>query len=395
VLEGANWPYVDTVDYSYTGKGLDKAFLNAYSVGTLFAAGANFVRIPVSSDLWLQNCTAEAPYYDTSYQQELSNEVNLVTSYGMLAQIDLHTTNPNCYDTPGNNNHLVGGGPFPLPSVSDASAFWSQVASKFASNPLVAFELYNEPWVCTVSGSVIEAWPSSGCSESNSESSWLGGGTMSGSNVYSAAGMQALYGYVRAKAPSNLVFVDSNNFASNPQDFEYIPPSFANVVYVMHDYPCQASTGTTAICYSPTPESQSSIEGGLNSDLTDPATGGAWPAPMVIDEFGFPQGYTYKYNGSVLALPSGGQSCTVNGQAASCIINNIIAYLQQKGVGWAVFQYSNSEPWEYPSAGSGCTAPADPWQTICNTYPWGANADGDPVLYAMQGNTLAEQNVSP
>lgn len=399
IPEGANWPYVDTVSYSYDGKGLDKAFLNAYSAGTLFEAGANFVRIPVSSDLWLQNCSAEASYYDKNYQQELSNEVNLVTSYGMMALVDFHTTNPNCQDTPNQGNgYAVGGGPSPLPSVSDASAFWSQVANKFAGNPLVAFELYNEPWVCTVSGSVIQGSPSGPCSsESNSESAWLNGGTMSGTNTYSAAGMQALYGYVRAQAPSNLVFVDSNNFASNPADFQYIPASFANVVYVIHDYPCQGFPSAT--CYGPTPESPSSIESGINNDLTNPATHGAWPAPMVIDEFGFPQGATYKEvgSGTTLNLPSGGQSCTVNGQAAGCIINNIIAYLQQKGVGWAVFQYSNSEPWEYPSTGSGCAVPQspNPWGTICNTYPWQANADGNPVLYATQGNALTEQNVSP
>jgi hypothetical protein len=395
---------VDTVNYSYTGKGLSKAFLNAYSVGTLFEAGSNFVRIPVSSDLWLQNCSAEASYYDTNYQQELSNEVNLVTSYGMLALIDLHTTNPNCYFTPSNNNQLVGGNAVSLPSVSDASAFWSQVAGKFASNPLVAFELYNEPHVCTSGSNIVAEGTGGGCSESNSESAWLNGGTYSGIPSYSAAGMQALYGYVRAQAPSNLVFVDSNNWASNPPDFEYIPGSFANVVYVIHDYPCQAPSGATATCYSPTPESPSYITGttpgGLAYDLTDPANGKAWPAPMVIDELGFPQGDTYEYSGSNLALPSGGQSCTVNGQAASCIINNIIAYLQQQGVGWAVWQYQNGEPWEYPSTGSGCTVPhtgaqANPWQTICNTYPWEPDADGNPMLYAIQGNTLAEQNVSP
>jgi hypothetical protein len=403
VLEGANWPYVDTVNYTYDGKGLDKAFLNAYSVGTLFEAGANFVRIPVSSDLWLQNCSAEASGYDTNYQQELSNEVNLVTSYGMLALIDLHTTNPNCYDTPSQNNDNapgeVGGSAFPLPSVSDASAFWSQVASRFASNPLVAFELYNEPHVCTSGSNIAAEATGGGCSESNSESAWLNGGAYSGIPSYSAAGMQALYGYVRAQAPSNLVFVDSNNWAANPADFQYIPPSFANVVYVIHDYPCQANNdGTTATCYSSTPESPSFIEGNIDNDLTDPTTGGAWPAPMVINEFGFPQGRTYKEvgSGTTLNLPSGGQSCTVDGQTASCIINNIIAYLQQKGAGWAVFQYSNSEPWEFPSTGSGCTVPQttppNPWGTICNTYPWQANADGNPVLYATQGNTLAEQS---
>ena len=130
-----------------------------------FAAGwgANIVRVPLSEDFWNQQCPSpHYPGFDSGLRHQLPQRGRAGcgpdTARHMVALLDLHTTQRvSCDQIPKTDiNNTVAGHqlPFPvarlsLPDRSGADAFWASVAATFANQPLVAFELYNEPHVCS------------------------------------------------------------------------------------------------------------------------------------------------------------------------------------------------------------------------------------------------------
>ena len=131
-----------------------------------------------------------------------------ITGRGMVALLDLH------YNT------IVPCGHVGLHEMADAPNsinFWEQVAARYKSNPLVAFDLYNEP-------------------NNIPDSVWLNGGQASeGRTVFNAAGMQQMYDAIRGQGANNLVFASANNWDRT------FPPellSGSNIVYPVHAYTC-------------------------------------------------------------------------------------------------------------------------------------------------------------
>src|ERR1035437_10119353 len=99
--------------------------------------------------------------------------------------------------------------------------FWSQVAARFANNPLVAFDLYNEPH--DISNQV-----------------WFNGETVPTYSIfpYQTTGIQQLYDAVRATGARNLVLVSGNNWTNTP------PATLvrgSNIAYEVHGYTCPHS----------------------------------------------------------------------------------------------------------------------------------------------------------
>ena len=139
--------------------------------------GANFVRVPLSEEYWLtSNCD-----YSPTYQATVDQVVNWITSLGMVALLDLHTNSVSSCETGTPSQHNMA-------DEAQSPTFWSQVAARYGNpkspeyNPLVAFDLYNEP-------------------EGISQSIWLNGGETTDTYTgvsYDAAGMQQLYNSVRA-----------------------------------------------------------------------------------------------------------------------------------------------------------------------------------------------------
>src|SRR5206468_5653323 len=106
-----------------------------------------------------------------------------ITSRGMLALLDLHTSVTN--DCTAAERQAMA-------DATYAPAFWSQVAARYKTNPMVAFDLYNEP-------------------HDISDAVWRNGGTATYKSVsFKAAGMQQLYDTVRAAGANNLVSISGN-----------------------------------------------------------------------------------------------------------------------------------------------------------------------------------------
>jgi hypothetical protein len=234
-------------------------FPDHLTIDHMQAWGSNTFRLLLSEDYWNAAATLKNPQlarqicprqnYDIDYQSKVADAVNYATNVkGMLVLIDLHSSNPGCLASG------YGGDSTPLPGPG-AETFWTDVATQFGGNSLVAFELYNEPHVCYI-GSNRPAQgqnPTTGCPEAinvndeNNATVWANGSDVAYANsTYRGVGLDALFTRVRGLA-TNLVFVDPNSNAGDPYTFAttaFTRTAIArdpNVVFVGHMYPWSAT----------------------------------------------------------------------------------------------------------------------------------------------------------
>lgn len=265
VLRGINaWGLEDSVD---------PPVLDEEQIVQAKEWGADMVRIPLGEQLWLSSSCDYSPGYVAAVDQM----VNWVTSLGMVALLDLHYDAVGC-DAPGQ-----------LPMADDPGSitFWQQVAARYAGNPLVAFDLYNEPY--GISNSV-----------------WLSGGAVTANGVtYQAAGMQQLYDAVRSSGASNLVVVSGNDWAND------VPGALlqgTNIAYAVHAYTCAGAAPPS--CSTPDPYSPDA--------LLDPWITFGRSQPVLVTEFGWPDQADGTYNQAV------------------------IAFAEAQGWGWSVFAFDGT-----------------------------------------------------
>ncbi|MGH9028111.1 MAG: glycoside hydrolase family 5 protein, partial [Acidimicrobiales bacterium] len=279
------------------------------------AWGANFVRVPLGEQFWLSsNCD-----YVASYEATVDEVVNWITSLGMVAMLDLH------YNTVGG---CETGEQHEMADEAQSPTFWSAVAARYGNptspeyNPLVAFDLYNEP-------------------HDISDAVWLNGGTITDNfspfQTYQAAGMQQLYNSVRAAGAQNLVFISGTNWANT------VPSTLVsgdNIVYAAHAYTCPTS---------PPPASNCRSDPSDPSQILDAFLGVSSSWPVVVTEFGWPS------------------------QVDGTYIANVISFAESHGWGWSAFAW---EDLAYPTE----------WDLALAYLPDGAAEpapSGMPVLCAL------------
>lgn len=187
------------------------------------------VRAFLDLDQWMKSCsvTRSRGDYDPYYRQAFTSYVRAATERGIYVILVLGSAPRYVCDTSL---------PHALPakvtqsSPADARSFWYDVATTFKNNPLVGFDLYNEPH--DVSNAV-----------------WLNGGRMpNGLHPWTAAGLQSLYNAVRGTGSRNLVFAEGPDWATaTPPALLGSGASYtwqtdmheSNVVYTAHYYSCQ------------------------------------------------------------------------------------------------------------------------------------------------------------
>jgi len=164
--------------------------------------GSNCVRIALNQDFWLPG----AATYASSYQNTIDQQVQWAKAAGMGVILDLHWSDKGNWGNHGDQQ---------LMADINSIALWTQVATKYKSDPWVIFELYNEPH--DVSPSV-----------------WRDGGSAGG---FTVAGMQQLYNAVRLTGATNLVIVNGLDWAF---DLASVYPSQkitgTNIAYGTHPY---------------------------------------------------------------------------------------------------------------------------------------------------------------
>jgi endoglucanase len=275
--------------------------------------GDNVVRVLLSENYWDSNDCAYAPGYAGAVDQV----VNSITSRGMVAILSLH------------NNSTTPCGPSGQYRMADAPGsitFWQSVASRFKSNPLVAFDLFNEPYGIT--------WDQ-----------WLNGGPLVGAYgvTWQAAGMRQMYDAVRQTGAGNLVFVSGNNWANDPPSGTYLLGG-PNVVYAAHAYTCPSSAPPN--CASPDP-------------YNVPAFLRAWAPlaatdPVMVTEFGWPD-------------PGG-----------SAYVQSVINWAESLNIGWTAYGWYS---------GGAYGAPGGHFGILADTITFQPEASGMPVLAGLGRNS--------
>ncbi len=207
--------YFDSTHLSYMGYGTNGNGITYWD--------ANTVRLPLSEGYWLKDFAPKHCVH-TQYQTLVKNLVSTLTGMKLNVIIDLQWTDAGG-KAPG------GGAGFAMPDA-DSVTFWTQVATMFAGNPNVLFELYNEPhptpgdWAC-----------------------WQSGCSITGDNIYvvdcncyinasyTAVGMQTLVSTVRGVKANNLVLVAGMDWGFDLSGIVKNPITGSNVMYDTHPYP--------------------------------------------------------------------------------------------------------------------------------------------------------------
>jgi endoglucanase len=177
---------------------------------------ANAVRVPLDQDFWL----SASPIYDAGYAGVIDQQVTSARAAGLDVILDLHWSDKGEMSSASTGTLGTLPGQQRMPDANSVT-LWQEVATKYAGNGHVIFELYNEPHDVT--------W-----------SVWLNGGDTgadgAGGATFTAVGMQKLYDTVRATGAENLVLIGGLDWA---YDLSGVPTNRVqghNIGYVSHVY---------------------------------------------------------------------------------------------------------------------------------------------------------------
>jgi hypothetical protein len=341
--------------------------------------GANYLRANLDLDQWMQPCPTTQ--YDTAfnYRQMVQKYVEAATRRGMYVNLVLGHEPKRLCDTSQWESMPASDEPTHT-AAWDATVFWKSIANTFKSNPLVGFELYNEPHTL-VDGSVILT-----------DDTWLNGGTMTCSAGHSgcpdaavpwtAAGMQAMYNAVRSTGATNLVFVDGPGWAngtppaligSSASRTHATDPPTTNVVYIVHYYSCQSYDTTKSPpyqCTVPVPQATDTCTTTPTPDWNKPeATLQKWVTwratnhvPIMENEFGWPNN-SNAYD--------------------SCFIQSTINFDEANNIPWAAYSWIQ---WN-PQRSDGTRYP-DPFSLLAygDAGDFSPTISGQPVKAALANN---------
>ena len=142
---------------------------------------ANIVRIPLSQDYWFGNGGAN----QTTYRNIVDGAIATATSLNCYVELDLQWSGTGTWGTATGQQSMPD---------SNARAFWHDVAGRYANNPGVIFDLFNEPY--TTSWTI-----------------WKNGGTAS--EGFSTPGFQQLVKDVRDTGAKNIISVGGLGYSWN------------------------------------------------------------------------------------------------------------------------------------------------------------------------------------
>lgn len=248
--------------------------------------GVTMVRLQLGE----QFAVSQMCNYDPQYLPRIDAAIQWLNSRGIIALLDLHwTTRGDACGTPGLQPL---GDDFSIP-------FWQTVASRYKDNPLVAFDLFNEPH--DVSASV-----------------WRDGGRVTqgkGANqsTWHAVGMQQLYDTVRGTGARNVVYVTGYSWGTDASPLTSNPLDGWGIVGEVHAY-CPSCTD-------------------LPPDIEGKVHAIRGKLPLAITEFGSDQ-----------------DSGTFN--------TKLIDWAESNGFGWLAYSWAVAPPQEFGLLADSSFAPS-------------------------------------
>lgn len=189
------------------------------SIAAIAAWHVNAVRVPLNEDCWLGLSTAPTQFAGERYRAAIAAYVTRLHAAGLAVVLDLHWS-----------NGAEGGATRqqPMADAAHAPDFWRSVATRFAADRSVVFDLFNEPhgvsWTC-----------------------WRDGGDCGVG--YPVAGMQTLVDAVRSTGALNPVLVGGLAWANDMSGWSRHRPSdpAGNLLASWHAY--GDNSCVTAACW--------------------------------------------------------------------------------------------------------------------------------------------------
>jgi uncharacterized protein with LGFP repeats len=213
----------------------------------------NTVRLPLNESCWLGLDGAPSGSTVTQYKADVKAWVDGAVAAGLVVILDLHWNAPAGYTASGQRA---------MPDERSAS-FWTSVATTYAANKSVLFELFNEPYSRSGFTLTWSCWKNGGCLAPVENDAT---GTLSGSK-YTVTGMQTLVSAVRTAGATQPLLLGGLNYSNDLSGWIANKPTdpLNQLVAAWHNYPGQ---GCSTTCW--------------NSTVTTVAAN----VPIVTTEFG-------------------------------------------------------------------------------------------------------------
>jgi len=220
VLRGVN---IISLEWRHDGDDVEQAARIA-----LNNWNANLLRLPVNQDFWFGHDEAwpyTPPDNDDGehYRERVDKIIALAAEKGAYVLLDLHWSD---MGQMGSSN-----GQYFLPD-DNSTKFWEDAAAKYANNPTVLFDPYNEPHFANddPTDADFALWRDGGWV--NETGQFEGG--------YNSPGMQSLIKTIRDTGAQNIITPEGLNWGSNlagvVTNYALSDPA-ANLMYQTHLYP--------------------------------------------------------------------------------------------------------------------------------------------------------------
>jgi endoglucanase len=182
------------------------------SVAAIAAWGTNAVRVPINEDCWLGINGINPTYAGANYQAAITAFVGRLRSHGLYVLISNQTAGPGT---------TVATTILPMPDADHAPTMWASVASAFASDKGVIFDLYNEPhdvsWSCWANGCQVT-------------------GGVNFVTPYQAAGMNSLTAAIRGTGATNVINIAGLSWSYDISGWLANRPSDGQLIAGIHNY---------------------------------------------------------------------------------------------------------------------------------------------------------------
>jgi len=350
------------------------------------------------ASLWSGQSTYYGNWTPSAYRQWIDDHVKGINSLGMIALIDLHWSDMDGTACCDNGNGGCYDGCQQTMADQKSLYFWNYVATKYANQSDIWFELYNEPaWGLDISD--ISALING---ESTSSIPYMNGCPASSLSSFTFVGMQDLYNVIRFNASAdNIVVVGGNSWSWSLFGLLVPPATAAPGVSWCSNQPCQQGCGITV---------------GIDNMIQQSPRLEGYPAPVSWSNHIWGKNIIYNshpYQAKGGQTPTEGEPC---GNWVGEAINGTTTYLCTEQCGWEnAFGYltkyvpviaTELGPWEgfacdgayiscqlewFASEGISFTAWAY-WgnpNAACNSYPtlvysnWTLNGYGESVFEFM------------
>lgn len=249
------------------GSGIFDGPATLASITAMTTWKVNAIRIPLNEGCWLGINGVQARYSGDPYKQAIVAYVKLLHRFHIVPILDLHWVGPGT--APADRQQ-------PMPDADHSPAFWADVATTFADDDGIIFDLFNEPFPDRNRDSVAgwQCWRD-GCAANQAVPSGQAATT------YQAAGMQSLIDAIRATSSKHVLLVAGLQYSNALSQWSAYAPMdpAANLIASWHVYNFNGCNKPE--CWDGAPATLAATVPVLMSELGENDCGGGFIEPLM------------------------------------------------------------------------------------------------------------------